>query len=184
MIKRIRQLLPLHAKLTPFNCFIIPLFEYGDTVWGDKDNDTLMGRLQVLQNNAAKVLLNLPPRSSSTKALDRLHLKILSKRRHFHRCVMMQKYLCREIGFKFDIRRNSSLHSYQTRRRSDLHLPRVRTNWGKHTFFFQASKDWNNLDNDIKNSKTLSFFKDWNNVDNDIKNSKTLSFFKAKLKTL
>ena len=32
-------------------------------VWGDKNNDTLMGQLQVLQNKAAKVLLNLPPRS-------------------------------------------------------------------------------------------------------------------------
>ena len=61
MIKRIRHLLPLHAKLTLYNCLIIPLFDYGDTVWGDKNNDTLMGQLQVLQNKAAKVLLNLPP---------------------------------------------------------------------------------------------------------------------------
>ena len=38
-------------------------------VWGDKNNDTLMGQLEVLQNKAAKVLLNLPPRSSSTEAL-------------------------------------------------------------------------------------------------------------------
>ena len=48
-------------------------------MWGDKNNDTLMGQLQVLQNKAAKVLLNLPPRSSSTEALDRLDLKTLSK---------------------------------------------------------------------------------------------------------
>ena len=51
LIKRIRHLLPLHAKLTLYNCLIIPLFDYGDTVWGDKNNDTLtwlMGQLQVL----------------------------------------------------------------------------------------------------------------------------------------
>jgi len=72
---------------------------------------------------------------------------------------MMQKYLLGEIDFKFDITRNSSFHSYQTRRSNDLHLPRVRTSWGKHTFIYQASKDWNNLDNDIKNSKSLSSFK-------------------------
>ena len=30
-----------------------------ETVWCDKNNDTLMGQLQVLQNKAAKVLLNL-----------------------------------------------------------------------------------------------------------------------------
>ena len=116
-----------------------------NTVWGDKNNDTLMGQLEVSQNKAAKVLLNLPLRSSSTEALLRLDLRNLSKRRHFHRCVMIQKYLSGEIDFKFDIRRNSSVHSYQTRRSNDLHLPRVRTNWGKQTFIFQASKDWNNL---------------------------------------
>ena len=42
---------------------------------------------------------------------------------------------------------------------NDLHLPRVRTNWGKQTFIYQASKDWNNLDNDIKSSESMSFFK-------------------------
>ena len=32
MIKRIRHLLPLHTKLTLYNCLTIPLFDYGDTV--------------------------------------------------------------------------------------------------------------------------------------------------------
>lgn len=159
MVKRIRHLLPLHAKRTPHDCLIIPLFDYGDTMWGYKNNDTLMGQLQILQNKAAKVLLNLPPKSSSTEALDRLDLKPLSKRQHFHRCVIMQKYLLGEIDVKFDIRCNSSFHSHLNRRSNDLHLPRVRTNWGKQTFIYQASKDRNNLDNDIKNSKSLSLFK-------------------------
>ena len=105
-----------------------------------KNNDKLMDQLQVLQNKAAKVLLNLSP-SSSTEALDRLDLKTLSKRRHSHRCFMMQKYLSGEIDFTFDIRRNNRPHSYQTHRSNDLHLPRVRTNWSKQTFVVQASKD-------------------------------------------
>ena len=57
-----------------------------------------MGQLQVLQNKAAKVLLDLPPtcRSSSTEALNHLDLKILSKRLCFHCCVMMQTFLTGE----------------------------------------------------------------------------------------
>ena len=35
----------------------------------------------------------------------------------------------------------------------------VRGYWGKETFIFQASNYWNNLDNDIKNRKSLSLFK-------------------------
>ena len=119
-----------------------------------------MAQLQVPQNKAAKGLLNLPPRSSSTESSDRLDLKTLVKRRHSHRCVMMQKYLSGEIYFKFEtLRRNSSFHPYLTCRSNDSHLPCVRTNWGKYTYIYQASKDWHNLDNGIKNIKSLSSFK-------------------------
>ena len=80
---------------------------------------------------------------------------------------MMHNYLSGEIDFNFDIRRNSSFHFYQTRGRNDLHLPRVRTNWGKQTFIYQASKDWNNLDNNIESRPSL---KACNFVNNDLPN--------------
>ena len=43
-----------------------------DTIWGDRDNITLMHDLQVLQNKAAKVILDLPNYASSTDALKTL----------------------------------------------------------------------------------------------------------------
>jgi len=47
----------------------------------------------------------------------------------------------RDIDFEFDVKRNSSVHSYLTRKSNDLYLPPVRTNWGQQTFIYQASKD-------------------------------------------
>ena len=92
MIKRIPHLLPSHAKLTLYNCLIIPLFDYGDWQCGvTKMTTRSRVSCKSFTNKAAKVLLNLPPRSSSTEALDRLDLKTLSKRRHFRRCVMCKK---------------------------------------------------------------------------------------------
>ena len=38
VIKRVKYLLPLHARLTLYNSLILPLFDYGDIVWGDKNN--------------------------------------------------------------------------------------------------------------------------------------------------
>jgi len=60
LIRRVRNLLPFQARFTLYNTLILPLFDYGDLVWGDKNNLTIMSELQVLQNNAAKVLLGLP----------------------------------------------------------------------------------------------------------------------------
>ena len=35
-IRRIKHLLPLHAQLTLHRSLILPLFDYGDIIWGDK----------------------------------------------------------------------------------------------------------------------------------------------------
>lgn len=65
-----------------------------------------------------------------------------------------------KVDFESDIKGNSNLHSYQTRRfNNDLNLPRVRTSWGQRTSLFQDSYDWNTLDSDIIKTKTSPLFK-------------------------
>ena len=103
---------------------------------GDKNNDTIMSELQILQNKAAKVMLGQPPRSSSTEALKSLDLKSLSTRRFFHRCIAIQKCLIGETDFKFNFTKNQAVHSNNTRRSNDIRLPVPRTNWGKQNFYF------------------------------------------------
>jgi hypothetical protein len=66
---KIKHLLPQFARLLHFNSLVLPLFEYGDIVWGDKDNITSMQALQLLQNKAAKFILDRPLYSSATYAL-------------------------------------------------------------------------------------------------------------------
>ena len=96
LIRRIRNVLPLQTRVTLYNTLILPLFDYGDVIWGDKNKDTIMSELQILQNKAAKVLLGHPPRSSSTEALRSLNLKSLSARRFFHHCIAIHKCLIGE----------------------------------------------------------------------------------------
>ena len=92
VLRRVKYLLPLHGRLTLYNSLILPLFDYADTVWGDKNNEVLMHNLQVLQNNAAIIILDLPKYFSGTQALARLnwiHLAELSSlKRHtcFPKC--------------------------------------------------------------------------------------------------
>ena len=158
LIRRIRDVLPLQVRVTLYNTLILPLFDYGDVIWGDKNNDTIMSEQQILQNKAAKVLLGQPPRSSSTEALRSLDLKSLSVR-FFHRCTAIHKCLIGETDFNFNFIKNQAVHSYNTRRSNDLRLPLPRTNWGKQTFIYQAAKDWNSLPTDLKKTHFLSIFK-------------------------
>ena len=106
VIKKIMYLLPIQARQTIYTSLIIPLFDYGHIVWGDKNNETLMKQLLTLQNKAAKVLLDLPPRSSATKALRTLDWKPLSSRRSFHPLTTMHKCMHAGIDFDFSFMKN------------------------------------------------------------------------------
>ena len=48
-------------KLTFFSSFVLPHITYGDVIWCDKENSTLMDDLQVLQNKATRIILDLRP---------------------------------------------------------------------------------------------------------------------------
>ena len=52
--------------------FSIPLLDYADIIWGDKNNSVLMNSLQILENKA-KLILDAPPPSSATDALKLLN---------------------------------------------------------------------------------------------------------------
>ena len=77
MLRRIKHLLPQSTREVVVNTLILPLLDYGDLVWGDKSNDTLMNSLQVLQNKAAKEVLNMRSYDSSTLALQSLYWRPL-----------------------------------------------------------------------------------------------------------
>ena len=57
--RRIKHLLPIHtSELYVKSVVRLPLLDYGDIVWGDKHNKTLMAKFQLLQGKAAKLILD------------------------------------------------------------------------------------------------------------------------------
>ena len=123
LLRRIRHLLPLHARLTIYNSLILPLFDYGDIAWGDKNNIVHMDHLQILQNNAARIILDLHKYFSASKALEQLNWKPLSVRRCHHRCIAIFKCLNKLADFDFNLIRNTDVHSYHTRSSNDINIP-------------------------------------------------------------
>ena len=81
----IKHLLPLDERVALYNTLIRPLSDFADSILGDRDI-TLMHDLQVLQNKAAKVILDLPNYASSTDALKTLEWPTLFQERlvHYH----------------------------------------------------------------------------------------------------
>ena len=97
-----------------------------------------MNALQVLQNNAARIILDMHPNSSVTEALKPLH-----QRRLFHRNIFM--YKCKNNPFE---------HDHNTRSK-ELCKPRAKRRCGHWTCTTFASTDWNNIDFTIRNAESL-----------------------------
>ena len=152
LIRRTKNLLPTQTRISLYNALILPPFGYGDAIWGDKNNDTIMSGLQILQKKTAKV--GHPPRSSSNEVP-------LSTRRFFSSLhCYLQLYNWRKYNFNLNFVKNHAVHSYNTRCSNNLvWLLLTRTNWGKQPFtVYQPAKDWNSLPLEMKEPRFLTHF--------------------------
>ena len=159
LLRRIKTLLPLNARLILYHSLILPLFDYGDIIWGDKKNTLLMNDLQVQQNKAAKLILDRPKYSSATEALEELEWKHLDHRRHLHRCVFIFRCLHNIIDFNFNFRQNNDIHHHNTCQSKNLHLSAPKTNWAKQKLTYQAALDFNLLSPEIQETASILLFK-------------------------
>ena len=159
LLRRIKHLLPFRARIHFYKSLVMPLFEYADLVWGDKHNVTLMSSLQVLQNKAAKIILDRPLYSSASHALATLKWIPLEKRRFQRRCVHVYKCLNGLINHELTLVTQQHQHNYNTRHKVNLRLPCVRRNWGKQRTAYHAVNDFNSLSQIIRDSANVNIFK-------------------------
>ena len=103
---------------------MLPIFDYADLVWGDKDNVSIMNELQILQTKAAKLIL---VHSSSTDALTVLRCLNLEERRKCHRCIYAYKCTNGQLDHSLDFVRKSDMHSYNTRNKDTVGSPKSNT---------------------------------------------------------
>ena len=122
-------------------------------------NITLKPSLQVLQNKAAKVILNRQLCSSSTELLASLKWLPLEKRRLQRRCVHVYKWINGLINHDVDLIRQDVLHRHNTRNKGNFRLPGVKRNWGMQRIQYHAVSDFNSFSQTIKDSRNVNSFK-------------------------
>ena len=117
LLRRVKYYLPYNAQLLFYNSLVLPIFDYADLVWDDKDSASLMKELQILQNKAAKLIFDRSLHSSSTDALTVLRWLNLEERRKCHRFIYAYKCTNGQLNHSLDIVRKSDMHSYNTRKK-------------------------------------------------------------------
>ena len=149
VLKRIKHLLPVYARRIYVSTMVIPILEYASIVWGDKNKKVLMDSIQVLQNKAAKLVLDRATFSSPTQALLDMNWINLSSRSSMQQCLFMHK-LINDSERNSMITRGTDYHSHNTRSKENIRSIRSNTNWGLLRSFNSALTDWNSLPEDMR----------------------------------
>ena len=140
---------------------IYPNLHYGIMSWGNTYPSRLT-KVQTKQNNCIRCIFFSHNRESSApclKLLDILNIEYIFKPKI---SLLAHKISKREANipevYQYHLVKVSYIHSHNTRYASNLnfHVPRVRPNYGKHTFKFAITKTWEEI---LTKIKTLSYHK-------------------------
>ena len=143
MVLRLRDNLTLHSANVVYTTLIRPVLDYCDTVWGCCGEGNAQA-LQALQNRAARIIART---DRSSPAMDILKRPSLADRRRNNIFKLLKKCIkgrCPQY-FKNYFKCNGSVHQRATRQKNQLHLPAVRTQTAKRSFYYHGCTDFNSF---------------------------------------
>ncbi len=141
MLRRMRGSLTVYSANAVYISFSRPIMEYCDTVWNccGVCNSTL---LEKLQRRAARIITK---ERRSDDAMKAIKWPMLEDRRWNHTHELVKKCVagyCPQY-FKNYFTFNHQIYDRVTRQKDKLHLPKVRTEIEKHSFYYTGCLAYN-----------------------------------------
>jgi hypothetical protein len=161
-IRKIRSYLTEDACRTIIQALVISHLDFGNSLYvGLPQKD--IRRLQVVQNFAAKTVLNKSKYDSATEALFKLHWLPIRQRIHFKIIVTVFKCLhgCAPV-YLSDLlnERRSDRYALRSTQCTTLNIPRYKCKtFGQRSFSYQGPRLWNDMPSDLKQNMSLDSFK-------------------------
>lgn len=161
-LKRLKFVLPESLKISLVQSLIFPHFDYCDAVYSDISL-TLGMKLQRLQNSCVRFIFNLKYFDHVSTYYTRLRWLRLNDRRKCHNLILLYKVLSSSTPIYLSSRfvTVSSHHRFNTRSQSTslLSIPLHSSTIYSKSFTLSASREWNLLDGNTRNSVSLSIFR-------------------------
>ena len=162
LLKRISRDVPRNCLEILYKSMIRPLLEYADIIF-DGSSDTILKRLEDTQRQAALACTGAYRHTSHNKLLSELGWPPLSTRCKQHRLNVMFKLqngltpaylesICPPL--------TCGRTPYNLRTGQNVSIPQQRTATYQNSFIPQSIKDWNELDNPLRQAVSIDSFKE------------------------
>ena len=153
-------MLPRQALVTIYKAFVRPHLDYGDVLYDQAFNNSFHAKIESIQYNACLPITGAIGGTSREKIYQELSLESLQLCRWYKELCLFYKVFKNEYPkylFNLVPVRNTS---YATRTVGNIPLIMAKHNFFKNSFFPSAVIEWNNLDPNLRNSKSISVFKE------------------------
>ena len=159
MIRKLQPIIPRAALLTTYKSFLRPHLNYGDVIYDRVFNESFQNKLESVQYNAALAITGAIRGSSREKLYQELGFESLKSRRWYRKlCFFFNHKKNKHPSYLFDII-PKFLSTWTTRNHSNIPLFTVKHEYFRNSFFPSTVIGWNKLDNNIRNSESVSAFK-------------------------
>ena len=144
VIIKARGLLSRASLIQLYYSFVYPYLNYCNHVWGSTYISNLR-QLIVLQKKAVRIISHVSTREHTDPLFMQLNLLKLQDINKYVLGCFMFRYHKNETPEVFDnfFESNIDIHQYYTRQLAHLHVPKVRTEFGKRGLRFRGVYIWN-----------------------------------------
>ena len=160
ILSKFKFILPSNILKLIYNSLILPHLSYCNHIWGNTFKSHLK-KLHILQKKSVRMITKSNYYSLSAPLFKTLHILPIYNLVTLNTLIFMfsvnSKLLPDKYCNMFVL--NSNFHSYSTRQKDYFHLPNVKLTSSQNSLSFVGIKLWNQLDESIRSSSTLSRFK-------------------------
>ena len=145
--------------LAIYKSFLRPHLDYGDVIYDRTFNESFQNKLESVQYDPALEITGAIRGSSREKLYQELGLESLKSRPRYRKlCLFFKLKKNKHPSYLFDII-PKVLSTRITRNHNNILLSNVKHEYFRNSFFPSTVIEWNKLDNNIRNSESVSAFK-------------------------
>ena len=159
LLRKLQNILPRTSLITIFKSFIRPHLDYGDIIYDRAYNTSFHLNIESIQYNAALAITGAVRGTSREKLYQELGFESLQQRRWYRKLCCLFKIINNQSPrYLFQLVPSPNTRYFS---RSSKNIPQLRTklDFFENSFFPSTIKEWDNLDLQIRKSKSISIFK-------------------------
>ena len=161
LLRRVSIFLTLDMKKMFYNAYIIPHFDYCNTIWLNGKGKEIIKLLKI-QKCASRIILNKSATTSSAPLFKDLKWLTFNQRYTYNTAVLIYKALndlTPSYIKELLIISTNSYYSLRSSSHKDIQTSRARTKYLRNSFTYKSREIWNNIPLEIRNAKSLNVFK-------------------------